>query len=190
MSEKVRFGLCNCAYALLTEADDGTPTWAAPVLMPNATSISFARTKSSQDVYADNKLLYSSSTITGAKITLNMTVITDAVKQALLGHKADKNGADVEVVNAKPSYFALIYQVEGDTQSRRRLVFKCTASMADESSDTQSDSPKVNTDSLEISVYPISNGDKVITHKDVDSDDSEYATMLTTAPVLPTYTVS
>lgn len=188
MSEKVRFGLSNCYYALLTQTGDGTPTWGTPVAMVNAKSITMDRTVSDQPIYADNKLIYTIKAMTGATITLTFTLLSDAIKQALLGHKADMKGHDVEVTNAKTVYFALIFQIEGDTLSRRSVVLKCSASLGSEASETTADSVNVNGDTLNITVYPVSDSaGNDIARYDVDSDDSDYETVLTAAPTIPTF---
>lgn len=187
MSEKVRFGLCNCYYALLTIGTDGTPSWAAPVAIPNAKDITYDRNVSETPVYADNKLIYVVKSETGASATLNVTLLTDEVKQALLGHKTDSKGHNIEVINGHTIYFALIYQIEGDTKARRSVILKCSAKLGSESSSTKSDNVTVNGDSLSISCYPMTDsiGNDIMRYE-VDSDDTDYATVITAAPTMPT----
>lgn len=185
---KVRFGLSKVFYAIDTVAADGTNSWAVPVAMTNAQSFSLDRTVNSTPVYADNSLIYVIKSETGANITVQFSALTDATKQALLGFKADSKSHNVEVTNLVPAYFALILQVEGDTKARRRVFLKCTASLGSESSQTVGENVTVNGDTLNISVYPVedASGNKILGY-DVDSDDTDYAAVITAAPALPTF---
>lgn len=186
--EKVRFGLCNCAYGIVTQAEDGSLTFGTPVMIPNAKSLTMDRTISTTPIFADNKKIYTISAFTGANLTVGFTLLTDELKQAILGHKADSKGHDVEVTNAKTTYFYFIYQVEGDTKSRRRVILKCSATLGSEATETTSDSVNVNGDSLAISVYPVEDGKgNDIACYDVDSSDIDYADVLTKSPAIPTF---
>lgn len=185
MGNKVRFGLSNCYYSIYTP---GTPgSWATPVAIPNAQSLTIDRNKSSNDVYADNKLIYHIATLNSATINVQFSVIEDSVKQALLGHKPSTSTTNnVEVTNATPIYFALLFQIEGDAEKRRKIFFMCTASLGSESYETTGDSVEAVGESLEITAYPVEDGSDFILDADADQNDSNYSAFFTTAPTLPT----
>ena len=184
MGNKVRFGLSKCYYSIYNPT---AKTWGTPVAIPYAQSLSIDRNKSSNDVYADNKLIYHIASLNSATINVQFSVIEDTVKQALLGHKADSSNANnVEVTNGTPIYFALLFQIEGDVEKRRKVFYMCTASLGSESYETTGDSVEAVGESLEITAYPVECGDDFVLDADADENDSNYATFFTAAPALPT----
>lgn len=184
MGNKVRYGLSNCYYAIY---DESTKTWGTPVSIPYAQSLSIDRNKSNSDVYADNKLIYHIATLNSATINLQLSVLEDSVKQALLGHKsANTSTNNVEVTNATSVYFALLFQIEGDDEKRRKIFYLCTAALGNESYETTGDSINAVSESLEITAYPIADGSDYILDADADENDSNYATFFSAAPTLPT----
>ncbi len=183
MANKVRFGLSKCYYAIW---DASTSTYGTPVAVPYAQSLSIDRNKSSSDVYADNKLIYHIGSLNSATINVQFSVIADTVKQALLGHKSAVTTANnVEVTNGTPIYFALLFQIEGDDENRRKIYYRCTASLGNESYETTGDSVNAVGESLEITAYPVEVGDYDVLDADADENDSNYATFFSNAPTLP-----
>ncbi len=184
MGNKVRYGLSNCYYSIY---DTSTSTWATPVSIPYAQSLSIDRNKNDSNVYADNKLIYHIANVNSASLTLQFSVIEDAVKQALLGHKsAGTTTNNVEVINEAPVYFALLFQIEGDSEKRRKIFFMCTAALSGESYETTGDSVNPVGETLEITAYPVEDGNYTILDADADENDSNYATFFSAAPTLPT----
>ena len=55
-ADKVKFGVKNVHYALLT--DEGTPTYDTPVAIPGAVSLSLEASGESTPFYADNMQYY------------------------------------------------------------------------------------------------------------------------------------
>ncbi len=184
MGNKIRFGLSNCYYAIY---DSSTSTWGTPVAMPYAQSLSIDRSESNSNVYADNKLIYSIKSLNSANLTLQCSVIEDSVKQAILGHKsAQTTTNNVEITNADTVYFALLFQVEGDAEKRRKIYFMCSASLGSESYNTTGESVEAVGETLNITAYPVTSGNYDILDMDADENDSNYATFFSAAPTLPT----
>jgi phi13 family phage major tail protein len=188
MSENVRYGLSNVYYALATADTSGKLTWAVPVAIPTAQEFSMSRAINTQNVYADNKLIFSVQAETNATLTMKFSVIPDDVKEAILNHKTDSKGHDVEITNADTKFFALILQIQGDSKARRRVYPKCTAVLGDEQTSTTNENITVNSDTLTITAYPVDDSGTNVLFYDVDSSDTDYATVVTAAPTLPTFT--
>ena len=62
---KVRYGLKNVHYALLSSSEDGTVSYGKPVVWPGAVSIKFSAQGSQEPFYADDIKYYVTSSNTG-----------------------------------------------------------------------------------------------------------------------------
>ena len=79
-SNKVKFGLKNVHYALLTDGD-GTITYETPVPIPGAVSMSLAPQGETNTFYADNIAYYVSTANTGYQGDLEIAVIPDSFRR-------------------------------------------------------------------------------------------------------------
>ena len=71
---KVRFGLSNCYYATITEAN-GATTYGTPVAMPGAVALNLESQMSTEDFYADNGVYYVSSSANSYEGDLELATI-------------------------------------------------------------------------------------------------------------------
>ena len=143
---KVRFGLSKAYYAPVTQSGYGTP-----VALPGAVSLTLNREGSEpQTFWADNIAYYVTPAANGGYTgTLTLAIVPDKFKQDVLGEVVDDNGMQVEVADANPVSFALLYEVEGDADKKRYCFFNCTAQRAVASANTKSDSTNPDTQDLE-----------------------------------------
>ena len=144
---KVRFGLAKAYYAVIN--NDGT--YGAPVALPGAVSLDLNREGSEPSTFwADNIAYYVTPAANGGYTgTFNFALIPDSFKVAVLGEVVDDNGMQVEVADATPKAFALLYEVEGDLDKKRYVFFNCTAQRVAAGANTKSDSTNPDTQDLE-----------------------------------------
>ena len=186
MSNKVTFGLTNVHYALATQTEDGSWTFAVPKRLVGAQEISVEAIGGSAQVYADDTVIKTLVSNSGSNVTLKFTEIDVAFKKDIFGFLEDTNGNLVEIINAETKTFALGYEIQGDMHARRIWYFLCTATPTGDVSKTKSDSIEANSIELNITARPIEAGDNHILRVIAKQSDSNYATFLTTSPALPT----
>ena len=146
---KVRFGLAKAYYAVIKE----NGTYDTPVAIPGAVSLDLSRQGSEPSTFwADNIAYYVTPAANGGYTgTFNFALIPDSFKVAVLGEVVDDNGMQVELGDATPKSFALMYEVEGDADKKRYVFFNCTAQRVATGANTKSDSTNPETQSLEFS---------------------------------------
>lgn len=159
MSEnKVRFGLSNVHYAVLTEGSSNV--WAAPVAVPGAVSLTIDANVASSDFYADNVAYYRTFANNGYTCTLEMAKITEAMLSAIWGIAADGTGVIREKTGVEPKPFALLFQVEGDQDAEHYLLYRCLPSSkpSEGSSTTGEGGAEPQTQSFDFSALPLVTG--------------------------------
>lgn len=151
-ASKVRFGLSNVHYAPIT-VDGNTITYATPVKIPGAVSLSLSVEGSEPNTFwADNIAYYIQNGANGGYSgTLTMAIIPDTFRVSVLGEVVDDNGMQVEIGDATTKTFALMYEVNGDADKKRYCFFNCTASRVANGANTTSDSTDPDTQELEFS---------------------------------------
>jgi len=144
---KVRFGLAKAYFAVIKT--DGT--YDTPVALPGAVSLDLNREGSEPSTFwADNIAYYVTPAANGGYTgTLTLAIVPDSFKVAVLGEVVDDNGMQVELADATPKSFALLYEVEGDADKKRYAFFNCTAQRVVAGANTKSDSTNPDTQDLE-----------------------------------------
>lgn len=141
MANKVTYGLTNVYYSLVTETlTNGvwTETYATPVRMLGARSISLSANSENTNFPADNNAKYFTQfTSSGYEGTLTMAILDDQFREDVLGETIDDNNNVVESVDDKPKVFALLFQFEGDDKAVRHVMYRCTAGQPDIASETK-----------------------------------------------------
>ena len=125
MANKVEFGISQLhvgTYAVV----DGVVTLGTPYHQPGAVSFSPEEQSEENTFYADNTAYwsgYSGGTIEG---DLEVAMFDDAFKTQFLGYRTLTNGGLANVKNpTKPNVY-IAFQVEGDAESRRVILYNCS----------------------------------------------------------------
>mgnify|MGYP003519931177 CR=1 FL=1 len=104
---KVKFGLKNCHYALVTIDEDGKVTFGTPVSMPGSVSLSLDAEGDNDPFYADDSVYYMVSNNNGYSGDFELALIPESFLVDVLHETEDANGVLVENKDVEPEHFAL-----------------------------------------------------------------------------------
>jgi phi13 family phage major tail protein len=157
MANKIKYGLKNVYYAVATIAADGSATYAAPVALPGAVSLSMDPQGELTPFYADNIVFYMSSANNGYEGDLTLAMVPDSFKKDVLGYVEDTKKVLVEDADAEPAHFALLFQFEGDSKAIRRVLYNCVAGRPTDNGNTKEENVSPETDQLSLTATTIYN---------------------------------
>lgn len=185
MANKVLFGISQLHVGTYTESN-GTVTLGTPYHQKGAISFSPEESSEKNDFYADNIAYwsgYSGGTIEG---DLEVAMFDDEFKTQFLGYKELTSGGLASVKNAtKPNVF-VAFQVEGDQESRRCILYNCSLGAINREYSTITENKEPQTATIPVTCI----GDNVsgVTMATFKPTDSGYATLFTapTAPAIAT----
>lgn len=179
---KVKYGICNVHYAKATLADDNTVTYGTPVALPGARALTISPTSELGKFYADNILYYQTPGSSGYEGNLELAVIPDDFCVDILGDVRDSKGGIVEVNLAQGSYFALLFQFEGDSKAVRHCLYYCKANRPELTSETAEETVEPGTESLTLSATARPGDGYVKYRTTVDVDEEVYNSWFTAVP--------
>lgn len=156
-TNKIKYGIKNCYYAVATIAANGSATYDTPVALPGAVSISLDPQGDTSPFYADNIVYYTSIANNGYEGDLELAKLPDSFLTDVLGYVADKNGVLFEDANAPAIHFALLFQFEGDAHAKRHVLYNCTATRPSVSGSTKEETIEPQTETITITATTVYN---------------------------------
>ena len=171
--DKVLFNLKNVHYAKQTASDDGAVTFATPVAVPGAVSLSLDAEGDVSKFYADGVVYYVCQSNNGYSGDLEVAMFPESMLTDIWGMTKSKNGLIVENANAAASNFALLFEVDGDTTGRKYVLYNCSATRPGINANTKSETTDPDTQTSTITVSPMADG----TIKAHTADDATPATL-------------
>ena len=182
MANKVEFGISQLHVGTYTVASDGTVTLGTPYHQPGAVSFSPEEQSENNTFYADNIAYwsgYSGGTIEG---DLEVAMFDDAFKTQFLGYVTLTNGGIANVKNATKPNVYIAFQVEGDAESRRVILYNCALGVISREFSTIEENKEPTTETLGVTCT----GDNAtgVTMASFKPADTGYATLFT-APTAP-----
>jgi phi13 family phage major tail protein len=155
---KVKFGLKNCHYALVTIDEDGKVTFGTPVSMPGSVSLSLDAEGDNDPFYADDSVYYMVSNNNGYSGDFELALIPESFLVDVLHETEDANGVLVENKDVEPEHFALLFEFSGDQRKIRHCLYYCSATRPSMEGDTTEDKKEVKTEKLSLTVSPLPSG--------------------------------
>jgi phi13 family phage major tail protein len=155
---KVRFGLKNCHYAKATFDEDGNVTYAKPVRLPGAVSLSLDPEGENENFYADDIVYYVLNNNAGYEGDLELALIPEEFLKDILHEEEDANGVLTENANNEFERFALLFEFTGDKNAIRHVLYCCSASRPSVEGETKEDEKEVQTEELSIIASALANG--------------------------------
>ena len=184
MANKVEFGISNLYVGTYTDDGNGTVTLGTPYHQAGAVSFSPEEQSESSSFYADNITYWSGFSGGTFEGDLEVAKFDDEFKKQFLGYKELTNGGLANVKGSiKPNVY-IAFQVEGDAESRRIIMYNCALGGITREYSTIEESKEPTTETIPVTVTG-DNGTGVSMATFVPSD-SGYATLFTqpTKPVL------
>lgn len=174
---KVKFGLKSVYFSKLTqETPGGAPSYATPVAWPGAVNLELSQEGSLDPFRADNVDYWVGASNNGYSGSFESALIPDEFRTTILGEVKDAtSGLLYEDASAVVAPFALLFQVEGDAEARRFVLYNVKATRPNMGSQTTDTSIKPVTESLDIRAAALVVGDHAYIQGKVGPEDSAYA---------------
>lgn len=154
MANKIKYGLSNCYYSVITYGENNAVTYGTPVALPGAVNLSLDTEGERNVFYADNIEYFVTEGDNGYSGDLELALIPDSFYVDILGQTQSDNGILTEVAGAAHKEFALLFQFEGDTSARRFALYRCTAGRPQIASQTKEDSITPVTETIPVTAMP------------------------------------
>ena len=155
---KVKFNIRNVHYAKLTVSETGEVTFAKPVPMPGAVSLSLDPSGEPSVFYADGYAYYTISNNQGYEGDLELALVPESFRTDILKETMDSNSVLIEDATVETEKFALLFEFDGDVKKIRHVLYNCIASRPTIESSTKEDEIEVKTETLSITASPLSGG--------------------------------
>lgn len=126
MANKVEFGISNLYIGTYTVSTTGTVTMGSPYHQAGAVSFAPEEQSENTNFYADNVIYYAGYTGGSFEGDLEVAKFDDAFKTQFLGYISKGDGGIAAVKNATKPNVYIAFQVEGDVESRRVIMYNCS----------------------------------------------------------------
>lgn len=179
-TNQVRFGLSNVHYAIW---DSAKGDYGTPVAVKGAVNLSLDPEGDTSTFYADNGPYYTTDKNAGYTGTLEIASANKQMLQDLLGYELDDNGALVEFIDGKPAEFALLYEIDGDPNKQRGVLYSVKLSRPSTEHATTEDTADPATVSFDYTAigkeFEFKGEKRMAVKSSAESGDAAYANWMT-----------
>lgn len=159
-----QIGLTNLWYGLLTEAEDGTPSYAGAKSFGKAVSAKVDVSTNDATLYADDALAESDNSFQSAKVTLGVADDDMTIFAEILGHKvADSGGEMVRSADDAAPWVGLGRVVTKIVNSKYvykgEFIYKVRFAEPSQEDSTKGESVDFSTPEIEGTAVTLANGD-------------------------------
>lgn len=193
-SNKVKYGLSRVAYALVTETTTSGVTsssYGTIKELKGAVSLSMSNSGSKSVFRADNEDYFVSYGQGGFDGSLEVAKVNEEFMKDVLGYVEDNDKILVESSSSfqQTTYFALLFQFEGDQHSTQHCLYKCSCSHPDIASNTTGEGGAIDpqTETLNITCVPRADADKYIHLQTQETTSTAVVAAWYTAVPVPTF---
>ena len=154
MANKVKYGLKNVYYSVITLTNN-VPSYATPVHIPGAVNLSLSPVGEKVKFAADDMEDYFAENVNnGYDGSLEMALVPDSFRTAVLGDTIDGHGAIIENANATVKRFALMFEFDGDAKKTRHVLYNVLANRPNIEGTTRSSTKEPKSETLEVEARP------------------------------------
>lgn len=172
---KVKYGLKNVHYALLTLDESGVATFGTPVAIPGAVNLTMDAQGEPSTFYADNMAYYVTAANDGYSGTLEVALIPDSFRTDVLNETLEETTQILtENVDNRTTPFALLFEFDGDQKATRHVLYNCTATRPSVTGATTTNTKEPTTESMTLTAAPLSNGN-IKARTTVNTPDANYS---------------
>lgn len=181
MANKVLFGLSNVYFGTYTVSSVGVVTLGTPYHQAGAVSFSPEESNDVNIFYADNTAYYTSYGAGSISGELEVAMFDDDFKTDFLGYVELDDGGLAQVKNASKPDIYMMFQVEGDQEGRRCIMYNGSLGSISREYSTTEESIEPVTETISVN-FAGDNGTgiTIVTYKE---SDAGYATLFTNPPV-------
>lgn len=178
---KVEFGISQLHVGTYTVDEQGVVTLGTPYHQPGAISFSPQEQSEKNDFYADNVVYWAGYSGGSQEGDLEVAKFWDDFKTQFLGYKRTADGGLATVKGAKKPNVYIAFQVEGDDESRRVIMYNCALGGITREFATIEENKEPATETIPVTCT----GDNAsgITMASYLPDDEGYDTLFTNPPV-------
>ena len=180
---KVKFNLKNVYAAVMSESG-GVYSYATPIAIPGAVSMSLDAEGESSPFYADGIVYFRTVVNNGYSGDLEIALVPEWFREQILQETKDSKGVFVENANiTDPVHFALLFEFDGDQKAIRHVLYNCSVSQRPSiASQTKEDSVEPVTETLSLSADPREDG-LIKARSSSETDATSYANWYSTVYV-------
>lgn len=159
-----QIGLTNLWYGLLTEAEDGTPSYAGAKSFGKAVSAKVDVSTNDATLYADDVLVESDKSFQNAKVTLGVADDDMTIFAEILGHKVAESGGEmVRSADDAAPWVGLgrvvTKMVNGKYVYKGEFLYKVRFAEPSQEDNTKGESVDFSTPEIEGTAATLANGD-------------------------------
>lgn len=170
-----KIGLNNFRYSVLTEAADGTPSYAGAVKPAKAVSCSVSINNNDAKLYADDALAESNTSFAGGSVTMGIDEDDLTTMAALLGHTIG-DGEMVRNAEDVAPYVGLgrvvTKMVNGAYKYKVEILYKVKFAEPSQENSTKGESIEFGTTEIEGTVNALADGNWSKAKQFDDKDDA------------------
>lgn len=164
-----KIGLRNFRYGILTEASDGTPSYAGPLTPGKAITCNVDISNNNATLYADDSLAESDTSFQNGTVTMGIDDDDIETMATLLGHDVDsQTGAMLRNVTDTAPYVGfgriILKQVNNAYKYKVEFLYKVKFSEPSQEDNTKGETVEFSTPELEGIVSALKNGNWSITN--------------------------